>query len=167
MKIASIVGARPNFIKLAAISEPISRRGFEHLIINTGQHYDYEMSTIFFREMAIPEPKYNLEVGSDKQGSQLGEIIKKCELALLDERPDVVLVYGDTNSTLGGALAARKNLFKVGHVEAGLRSFDRNMQEEMNRVLADHLSDYLFSPTMTAMANLRRENLTAAVLLDW
>lgn len=161
MRIASIVGARPNFIKMAAIFEAISRRGLEHLIIHTGQHYDYEMSTIFFKEMAIPEPNYNLEVGSDRQGSQLGEVIKRCEETLLDERPDIVLVYGDVNSTLGGALAARKNLFKLGHVEAGLRSFERDMQEEMNRVLTDHLSDYLFCPTKTAMANLERENLTA------
>lgn len=142
------------------MASAIKQHGIEHIIIHTGQHYDYEMSQIFFEDMKIPIPDYNLEVGSSSQGEQLGEIIKYCEKSLLTEKPDAVLVYGDTNSTLGGALAARKNSMYVGHIESGLRSFDFNMQEEINRILTDHISNSLFCPTVTAMNNLRIEGLS-------
>ncbi|MEM3365830.1 MAG: UDP-N-acetylglucosamine 2-epimerase (non-hydrolyzing) [Candidatus Methanomethyliaceae archaeon] len=158
MKVISIVGARPNFIKLEPIAKEFASKGFEHVIVHTGQHYDYEMSKIFFDEFNIPEPNYNLGVGSETHAKQLGNIIIKCEI-LVKERPDIVLVYGDTNSTLGGAIASAKNLIPVAHVEAGLRSHNRKMQEEINRVLTDHISDILFCPTKSAMINLEREGL--------
>jgi len=159
MTIASVVGARPNFIKLAAMAAAVSEEKISHVIIHTGQHYDFEMSQVFFEGMALPKPDYNLEVGSGTQGAQLGEMTKRCEAALLKVKPHLVLVYGDTNSTLAGGLAASKNNIPLGHIEAGLRSFDMRMQEEKNRVLVDHISDYLFCPTQTAMENLKREGL--------
>ncbi|MBA3750295.1 MAG: UDP-N-acetylglucosamine 2-epimerase, partial [Nitrosopumilus sp.] len=135
MKIASIVGARPNFIKLAPIHKILDADSFDHKIIHTGQHYDFELSEIFFKEFNLPEPDFNLDVGSGLPGFQVGEMIKKIEKILLDNKFDMVLVYGDTNSTFAGAFAAAKTGIKVAHIEAGLRSFDRRMPEEINRIL--------------------------------
>lgn len=158
MKIATIIGARPQFVKAAAVSRVIKNtESVEEIIIHTGQHYDVNMSDVFFEEMDIPKPDYNLNINGMGHGAMTGQMLEKIEEVLLSEKPDWVLVYGDTNSTLAGALAAKKLHIKVAHVEAGLRSFNMNMPEEINRILTDRISDVLFCPTSTAVDNLKKE----------
>jgi UDP-GlcNAc3NAcA epimerase len=164
VKIVTIVGARPQFIKAAAVSRRLQGR-HEEVLVHTGQHYDYEMSGIFFDGLEIPQPKVSLGVGSGPHGAQTGAMLKAIENVLLVERPDYVLVYGDTNSTLAGALAAAKLSIPVAHVEAGLRSFNRRMPEEINRVMADHTSNLLLCPSETAVSNLIAEGVTQNVYL--
>jgi len=164
MKVLSVVGARPNYVKLAAVHDFFTRH-FEHVVVDTGQHYDYEMSRVFFEQLRIQEPDYFLGVGSGSHGYQVGEIVKRVEKVLLRERPDLVVVYGDTNSTLGGALAAVKAGFRVAHVEAGLRCFDMSMPEEVNRRVVDHVSHLLFAPTESARRNLLAERVPGRVFL--
>ncbi|MDD3112334.1 MAG: UDP-N-acetylglucosamine 2-epimerase (non-hydrolyzing) [Methanofollis liminatans] len=164
MKILTVVGARPQFIKCAPVSREL-RKEHEEVLVHTGQHYDREMSDLFFEELKIPRPDHNLGIGSGPHGRQTGAMLAGIEEVILAEEPDCVLVYGDTNSTLAGALAAAKVHVPVAHVEAGLRSFDRRMPEEINRVLTDHCSDLLLCPTETAVENLQREGITAGVHL--
>jgi len=164
MKIVTVVGARPQFVKAAVVSRAIteynqsnSASKIQELIVHTGQHFDKNMSSVFFDQMNIPQPHYNLEINSLSHGAMTGKMLAKIEEVLLVEKPDWVLVYGDTNSTIAGALAAKKLHIKVAHVEAGLRSFNMRMPEEINRILTDRISDVLFCPTQTAIDNLSNE----------
>lgn len=164
LKIVTILGARPQFIKAAAVSSLFSKH-FDEILIHTGQHYDSNMSDVFFEELNIPTPKYHLNIGSGSHGAMTGAMLTEIEKVLEIEKPDFVLVYGDTNSTIAGALAASKLLIPVIHVEAGLRSFNKSMPEEQNRILTDHLSRILFAPTQTAVQNLKDEGITNGVHL--
>lgn len=168
MKIITIVGARPQFIKAGALSREFLRHvDIEEIIVHTGQHFDENMSDVFFGQMSIPKPKYNLAVNNMGHGAMTGQMLEKIEKVLVQENPDWVLVYGDTNSTIAGALAAKKLHIKVAHVEAGLRSFNMAMPEEINRILTDRISDLLLCPTETAVDNLNNEgykNLDISIL---
>lgn len=160
MKIVTIIGARPQFIKAASISAVLkSELGAIEIMIHTGQHFDKNMSEIFFDELGIPVPKYNLGISGGSHGAQTGRMLESIENVLIKEHPDIVLVYGDTNSTLAGALASAKMHITLAHVEAGLRSFNKNMPEEINRLITDHLSDILFIPTEAGLKNLLREGI--------
>jgi UDP-GlcNAc3NAcA epimerase len=163
MKVLSVVGARPQFIKAAPVSRALEAAGIEEVLLHTGQHYDYGMSDVFFEELGMREPDYNLGVGSGPHGAQTGAMLVGIEEVLLKEQPGTVLIYGDTNSTLAGALAAAKMGVPVAHIEAGLRSYNRAMPEEINRVVADAVSSLLFCPTETAAGNLKREGITEGV----
>lgn len=170
VKLVSIVGARPQIIKAAAVSRAVAQcnkkcrgRTITEIILHTGQHYDRNMSHVLFKELDIAQPHYNLGVGSGSHAEQTGKMLHKIEAVLIKERPDCCLVYGDTNSTLAGALAAAKLHISVAHVEAGLRSFNRRMPEEINRVVTDHISELLFCPTQTSVDNLAKEGISAGV----
>lgn len=170
-RVLSVVGARPQFIKLAPISRAFREHpslggvAIDHMVVHTGQHYDAQMSAIFFEQLDLPRPVHHLEVGSGSHGAQTGLMLQRLERCLIDERPDAVLVYGDTNSTLAAALAAAKLCIPLAHVEAGLRSFDRSMPEEVNRVVADRLSDLLLVPTSAGMQNLAHDGMADKAVL--
>lgn len=159
MHVMTVLGARPQFIKAAMVSRELARKpGIRETLLHTGQHFDLNMSDIFFQELEIPAPAYHLNICGGNHGEMTGRMLETIERILISDRPDLVLVYGDTNSTLAGALAAAKLHIPVAHVEAGLRSFNPRMPEEINRILTDHVSDMLFAPTAMAMQNLRNEN---------
>lgn len=161
IRILTVVGARPQFVKAAVVSRALAATGaVEEIMVHTGQHFDANMSDIFFEEMKIPSPRYNLAIGGGTHGANTGRMLEKIEQLLFDEKPDLVLVFGDTDSTLAAALAAAKLMIPIAHVEAGLRSFNRAMPEEVNRVLTDHLSALLFSPSDVSVANLRSEGIS-------
>jgi UDP-GlcNAc3NAcA epimerase len=162
--IVTVVGARPQFIKAAPVSKALRQAGLREILIHTGQHFDDKMSALFFRELDIPAPDYHLAINSLGHGAMTGRMLEAIEAVLLKEKPALMLVYGDTNSTLAGALAAAKLHIPVAHVEAGLRSFNRAMPEEINRILTDQLSDLLFCPTDTAVNHLATENIQKGVL---
>ena len=168
MKIVTVIGARPQFIKASALSKLIRKqRNINEIIIHTGQHYDYEMSRIFFKELNIPQPKYNLNIKSKYHGAMTGKMMEAIEKILLKEKPDYTLVYGDTNSTLAGALASKKLHIPVVHIEAGLRSYNKKMPEEINRVLTDHCSDILFTPSKLAGQNLKHEGMRQNSIINF
>ena len=160
MKIAIVVGTRPEIIKMSPVIRECKRLNLDYFVLHTGQHYSHNMDQVFFEQLELPEPKYNLGVGSGTHAEQTGKILIEIEKVLAKEKPDVVLVQGDTNTVLAGALAASKLHIKVGHVEAGLRSYDRCMPEEINRVLADHISDFLFTPTEQSKQLLLKEGIS-------
>jgi UDP-N-acetylglucosamine 2-epimerase len=164
MRILTVVGARPQFIKAAAFSRIVRERHTE-ILVHTGQHYDASMSDVFFDELSLPRPDHHLGVGSGSHGVQTAQMLERLEAIMQREAPEVVVIYGDTNSTLAGALAAAKLGIPVAHVEAGLRSYVRDMPEEINRVVADHLSTFLFAPTQNAVENLAREGITSGVTM--
>ena len=178
LRVVSVVGARPQFVKLAPVCRAIARHNaggglpIESLVVHTGQHYDASMSDVFFEELALPQVTRHLGIGSGSHGWQTAKMLERLEATFQQLDPDLVVTYGDTNSTLAATLAAAKLHYPLAHVEAGLRSFDRRMPEEVNRITADHLSDLLLAPTVTAMANLEREGLapravrTGDVMLD-
>ena len=157
MKVLTVIGARPQFVKASVVSMALAKQGIEEIIVHTGQHYDEKMSDIFFNEMNIPKPAYNLQVGNLSHGAMTGRMIEKIEALLVELKPDYLLVYGDTNSTMSAAIAASKTAVKMAHIEAGLRSFNMNMPEEVNRIITDRLSDILFCPTIAAVNNLKQE----------
>ena len=161
MKVLTVLGARPQFIKAAPVSRAL-RRSHEEFLVHTGQHYDDAMSDLFFRQLGIPTPDVNLEIGSGAHGAQTGAMLAGIEAVAIEQRPDRLLVYGDTNSTLAGALAGAKLHIPIAHVEAGLRSYDRRMPEEVNRVVTDHLSDLLLCPGQVAVGNLARAGILIA-----
>jgi len=165
VKILSVVGARPQFIKAAPVSRALRQAGMEEILVHTGQHYDVNMSEVFFRELDIPPPYVNLNIGSGSHAQQTAHMLLKLEPLMAEQAPHAVLVYGDTNSTLAGALVAAKLGLKLAHVEAGLRSFNRTMPEEHNRVLTDHSADLLFCPTQNAVDLLAREGITRGVYM--
>lgn len=162
MRVLTVVGARPQFVKAAAVSRALRARGLSEVLVHTGQHYDADMSDVFFAELDIAKPAHSLGVGSGSHGAQTGRMLEALERVVNQEAPDWVLTYGDTNSTLAGALAATKLNVKTAHVEAGLRSFNRRMPEEINRIVADHVSSLLFAPTAGAEEQLRREGIPDA-----
>ncbi|MBU7014640.1 MAG: UDP-N-acetylglucosamine 2-epimerase (non-hydrolyzing) [Theionarchaea archaeon] len=159
MKILSVVGARPNFVKMAPLAQQFEKRGATHVLVHTGQHYDYNMSSVFFKDLALPSPDKHLGVGSGTHGVQTGRMMAELEKELLEESPDLTLVVGDVNSTLAAAIASVKLGIPVAHVEAGYRSFDMHMPEEINRVLVDRISQLLFAPTENAVLNLMNEGM--------
>lgn len=164
MRILTVVGARPQFIKAAPVTRAFcDDKRVEEILVHTGQHFDPGMSEVFFEELSIPKPRYNLEVNGGGHGQMTGRMLEALEPVVESERPDLILIYGDTNSTLAGALVAAKLHVPVAHVEAGLRSFNRRMPEEINRVLADHVSEWLFCPTSAAVRNLAAEGITDGV----
>jgi UDP-N-acetylglucosamine 2-epimerase (non-hydrolysing) len=159
MNLSIILGTRPEIIKMSPLIRECEKRNLEYFVLHTGQHYSYEMDRAFFEDLDLPEPEYNLDAGSGSHAEQTGKIMEGIEKVIIKEKPDVVLVQGDTNTVLAGSLAASKVHIKVGHVEAGLRSYDRSMPEEINRVVADHVSDFLFAPTDLSKQNLLKEGI--------
>jgi len=163
VRVLSVIGARPQFIKAALLSAELERRGVQEILVHTGQHYDYRMSEIFFEQLHIPQPAHFLEVGSANHGAQTGEMMKRLEPIIIKTDPDWVIVYGDTNSTLAGAMVAAKLNVPVAHVEAGLRSFNRTMPEEINRIVADHVSTLLLVPNESSARQLLTEGISSGV----
>jgi UDP-N-acetylglucosamine 2-epimerase (non-hydrolysing) len=165
MKVCIVVGTRPEIVKMSPIIKELVKQRLNHFVLHTGQHYSYNMDGIFFKELGLKKPKYNLKIGSGTQGDQTGRMLVKIEQVLMKEKPDVVLVQGDTNTVLAASLAAGKLHIRIGHVEAGIRSFNRYMPEELNRILVDHISDYLFAPTKNARRQLIKEGIDPKKIL--